>query len=451
MRMRPLVAASILSVSMLNACGPASDSGSTDAKATPPPATTPTTVVGAQDFSKPFTLTVTGATVTVPAGAMAEGSTIAAAPATAPAEFATAAEVSVASGALSVTATDKAGAATPQALLPLTLAIDLTVAALALGAVEKIPTNLCVFAKSTAGELLVWRNAALAVDATGKSGTLASKWFGTFQLYYCGTVAVPGSLEVVKAGNVAEAAKAALPEVPKTPSAATGLVSAGTCNIPTVGICQNYWGKKFATAEVIGSFVASCEQLGSTLKQEPCASEGAIGACVYYKGTDLETISTYYSTAAAPANAEDVAAGCAKEKGEWFAAAAGYTPTAADAQIEYVAPQASTSPTTPDPVTTPSAGPGVCDKAASPGFECIDYKGSYFANIASTLESSCPVMGGVWITGGTCPTGVVATCTNGGNLGADYTSVKNYYVGFSPAMQEACEADTQNNGVWQAN
>ena len=57
------------------------------------------------------------------------------------------------------------------------------------------------------------------------------------QLFYCGAVAVPGSLDVVKAGSATEAPKQAVVEGSSTPAAPDGLVSAGTCNIPAVGIC----------------------------------------------------------------------------------------------------------------------------------------------------------------------------------------------------------------------
>ena len=130
-----------------------------------------------------------------------------------------------------------------------------------------------------------------------------------------------------------------------------------------------------------------------------------------------------------------------------------FTPTAPEAQTEYGAVQTpTTTPTTPDPVTPmPSAGPGVCDKHASPGFECIDYKGASFVNSASTLETSCPTIGGTWIASpGTCPAGIVATCTTGAEYGADYVAVKNYYAGFAAAKEADCTADADHPGVWQA-
>lgn len=128
---------------------------------------------------------LSGASVNVPTGALAVGSSVNINSADVPSSFEGHSGVSVASSPMSVTGTSPSGEALNELDSAMTLKLPISGASLALADVEKSTDNLCVFLNSAAGDFYVWRRDAMNIEDS--IAVIESKLFGVYQLYYCGS------------------------------------------------------------------------------------------------------------------------------------------------------------------------------------------------------------------------------------------------------------------------
>lgn len=176
-------------VGLLPACHVGAQSSSTAAALT----TSTTTKTTKATSGTATTLSISsgsasGTEVTLPADAVAAGTSVSLAQSTAPNEFSSL-PYSAASVPISLSGKDSSGAAVSKLLHPMTMTLSISSSALAL-AVEKTNANICVVAKTVATDRFVWRNSKLTI-ASGKV-RFTSMYMGTYQLIYCGSESVSG-------------------------------------------------------------------------------------------------------------------------------------------------------------------------------------------------------------------------------------------------------------------
>lgn len=180
--MKPYALA-LLTLLVAAACAP--QTGRSTKKDGTPVAAAPKSTVTAQGG---VVATAKGNSVALPPGSLAIGTEVSVSEVTAPAEF-TANGALAASAPVEVLAKDANGVQIDnvgQAAAPATIALSIDEAtAFALGA-DKTDANLCVLLKTHSNALYVWRFAALRVDAAAQKVEVASYFFGTFQVVYCG-------------------------------------------------------------------------------------------------------------------------------------------------------------------------------------------------------------------------------------------------------------------------
>jgi hypothetical protein len=183
------------------ACGDGGDSGSDDTPAGP------TATVG--DESTPTAVAIAegalaGSSVSLPAGALPAGATIAISETGAPDAFTAVTEAPPASAAMLIEAKAQDGSAISAASKPFSVAIAMNDAPAALTAVDKTGDNLCVFVAGVDGKNTVYRDTALSADLQSKVAKLDTTLFGVFQVVYCGDLEIAGFLEAGTSGSGGE-------------------------------------------------------------------------------------------------------------------------------------------------------------------------------------------------------------------------------------------------------
>ena len=419
-----------------------SDSASTTTATATPQSTSKAVSSQAETFTSPQTLAldVGGATVDVPAGAFPDGTKLAVTVGTQPAEFAAVTGATGASVVLDVAATDAAGAVVPKATVPLTLALDVGEPA-ALTDVEKTAENLCVFGRGADSVFRVWRNAV--ITATANSVSYKAIWLGIYELYYCGTMPVPGALEVNEAGDDAAKVKA-------TETAAGGGLSS-SCNLTSLAaICEDFVGKLVVG---IASNQSSCETSKGTYAGTACPTANSVGVCVSNYGTQAEVGLTYYSSGGPTKyDAATQKTACeAKSESTWFEAGK-YVPTSVEKQTEYKGANTNTNTDvntgTSAAVLSPDACRNTTRACSSEGsYQCLIYSGTAYASATATTMQ-CNGTGQTWLPNGGCPTtGLIGCCAIPAAFNAQIDQAF-YASGFT--SQTGPATCTQIGGTWHA-
>ncbi len=178
-------------IGILPACHVSSQNSSTAVTATASTAKTTKTTSGTATTLSISSGSASGTEVTLPADAVAAGTSVSLAQSTVPVEFSSL-PYSAASAPISLSGKDASGAAVSKLTHPMTLSISVSSSALTL-AVEKTNANICVLLKTLATDRFVWRNAQLTI-ASGKV-RFTSIYMGIYQVVYCGAESVMGFSE----------------------------------------------------------------------------------------------------------------------------------------------------------------------------------------------------------------------------------------------------------------
>lgn len=132
------------------------------------------------------------ASAKVPPNAIPQGGTVAIEETTQPTEFQAAGDSIAAAPAISLTAKGPDGTPLTKASEPMQVALEIpSESGLALAPAAS-KENLCVLLKALDNSLIVWRRAAIELDETAGVATVASPYFGVYQLVYCGQEALAG-------------------------------------------------------------------------------------------------------------------------------------------------------------------------------------------------------------------------------------------------------------------
>lgn len=145
-----------------------------------------------------FTLTITDATVAIPAGAFAAGVKVKLETAEPPALFEAQADPRPVTDVVAeLKAETSAGVVVEQATKDLTITFKAKSLPVSDGELTRMD-ELCVFALSPSGKGYVWRTPALSSVSADGVVVITTRQLGIFQLYLCGTTPVSGFTEVQK-------------------------------------------------------------------------------------------------------------------------------------------------------------------------------------------------------------------------------------------------------------
>ena len=144
-----------------------------------------------------------GSSVAIAAGTVAAGTQVTVQKAAAPAEFAAAG--STASSPVQVSATNADGTPASQVATPMTVNLAVSSSPSLTLAAAAVADNLCVLLKvSSNGSLYVWRRSALTYDANSHLAKISTRFFGTFQVVYCGSDTLAGFADASLQGATGE-------------------------------------------------------------------------------------------------------------------------------------------------------------------------------------------------------------------------------------------------------
>ena len=214
-----------------------------------------------------------GAAATFPPGTLALGTTATVGKVDVPSEFASLTDAPDASLAIEVKGVKDGKAVTTELATPFTLQIDLTVVpAAALDEQAKTEANLCVVAKSSAGVLYVWRKSNLTYASS--KVTVSTKYFGIFQVRYCGDLGL-------EAYTTVEAATETTTPAGETSTSTLGSTEkVPVCDMSTAtGMCIEY-PLSFASGTISESLSSACMKgQGTFTASATCPTAKLVGIC----------------------------------------------------------------------------------------------------------------------------------------------------------------------------
>lgn len=293
-----LLAATAISVTIIVACGHINKKAASPlsaGKSFDPSQTT--------TFRAPGILTVASSTVEVPIGALPEGTLLKASNADDPAGFSVVGDIggSKASSALLVSATAPNGSAVSEAasVFTVSLFVPQSTGLTALATrIQRVQDNLCVIQKGNDDVLRLWRRGAMAVDPTlGDRFNFKSKWFGVFQLFYCGAMPVAGTVEVSSDGTTVTPSVAGRPIASCRYTESSGYKQ-----------CQSFVGLAFGDNQLLNGYSSKCADASGIFGIDVCSDTAAMGTCVSATATTKELAVVYSAPATAPdTNALDAA------------------------------------------------------------------------------------------------------------------------------------------------
>ena len=172
---------------------------------------------------------------------------------------------------------------------------------LALTAVEKKTDNLCVLAVGQDSKQYFWRRISLGVSETDKTIKLSTKYFGTYQVVYCGTSTPTGFTEIVASAPPVSTAAATELEGSWT----TGCQSTGTSSylesmrsdVVMVGDAMQFTNFEYtgsATCEDKFVLLVTHERMNFTIGEAVAQPTGAKKFDAVYTAYDLTPFSVTY-------------------------------------------------------------------------------------------------------------------------------------------------------------